>query len=59
MDVDGFTAHALAALAHGLDLNQVVVVGGEGELRRGFVGQDGGDVVVRMPLQQHLRREGE
>lgn len=57
MDVDGFTAHTFAALTHGLDLNEIVVVGGEAELRSGFVGQDSADVVVAVSLKQHLRRE--
>lgn len=57
MDVNGFTAHTFAALTHGLDLNEIVVVGGEAELRSGFVGQDSADVVVAVSLKQHLRRE--
>lgn len=56
MDVDGFTAHTFATLAHGLDLNEIVVIGGEAELHSGFVGQDSIDVIVTMSLQQHLRQ---
>ena len=59
MDVDGFTAHSFAALAHRLDLNEIVVIGGEAELHRGFVRGDGVDVIVAMSLQEHLRRAGE
>lgn len=60
MDVDGFTAHTFSTLAHSLDLNEIVVIGGEAELHSGFVGQDSGDVIVAMPLQQHLgRAEGD
>lgn len=54
MDVDGFAARAFAALAHGFDLNEIVVVGGQRELHGRLVGQDGGDVVVAVALQQHL-----
>lgn len=57
MDVDGFTARAFAALTHGFDLNEIVVIGGEGELHSCFVGQDSGDIIVVMSLQQHLRQE--
>lgn len=57
MDVYGFTAHTFATLTHGFDLNEIVVIGGEGELHSCFVGQDSGDVIVAMSLQQHLRRE--
>lgn len=55
--MDGFTARTFAALAHSLDLNEIVVIGGEAELRSGFVGQDNVDVVVAMSLQHHLRPE--
>lgn len=55
MDVDGFAARAFAALAHDFDLNEIVVVGGQRELHGRLVGQDGGDVVVAVALQQHLR----
>lgn len=57
MDVDGFTAQTFAALTHGLDLNEIVVTGGEADLHSGFVGQDGVDVIVAMSLQQHLRQK--
>lgn len=57
MDVDGFAARAFAALAHGFDLNQIVVVGGQRELHGRLVGQDGGDVVVAVALQQHLSQK--
>lgn len=59
MDVDGFTAHTFAALAHSLDLNEIVVAGGEAELHSGFVGRDCVDVIVAMSLQEHLGRAGE
>lgn len=59
MDVDGFTAHAFAALAHGLDLNEIVVVGGQAELHSGFVGQNGIDVIVAVSLQHHLKQREE
>lgn len=60
MDVDGFTAHTFAAFTHGLDQNEIVVIGGEAELHSGFVGRDGVDVIVAMSLQQNLRqREGD
>lgn len=58
MDVDWFTAHTFAALTLGLNLNEIVVIGREAELHSGFVGQDSVDVIVAMPLQQHLRQEG-
>lgn len=56
MDVDGFTAHTFTTFTHGLDLNKIVVIGGEAELHSGFVGQDSVDVVIAMSLQQHLRQ---
>lgn len=59
MDVDGLAARAFAALAHGFDLNEIVVVGGQRELHGRLVGQDGGDVVVAVALQQHLREREE
>lgn len=58
VDVDGFAAHALPAFTHGFDLNQIVAVGVEGELHSGFVGEQSGDVVVVILLQEHLRQEG-
>lgn len=57
MDVDGFTAHTFAAFTHGLDLNEIVVIGGEAELHSGFVGKDSVDVIVAMSPQHHLRQE--
>lgn len=52
--VDGLAAHAFPALAQSLDLNQIVVAGGEAELGCGFVGEDGVDFVVAMLLHHHL-----
>lgn len=58
MDVDRLTSHTFAALAHGFDLNEIVVIGWEAELSSGSVGQDSKDVIVAMSLQQHLRHGG-
>ena len=57
MDVDGFAAQTFTALARGLDLDEIVVVGGQAELHGGLVGQDSADVVVAISFQQHLRQE--
>lgn len=57
MDVDGFAAHTFPALTHGLDLDQVVAVAVEAELRSSFVGEKSGDVVVVIFLQEHLGQE--
>lgn len=57
MDVDGFTFHTFASLTHGLDLNEIVVIGGEAEPHSSFVGLDSGDGIVAMSLQQHLRQQ--
>ena len=57
MDVDGFAAHTFAALTHGLDLNEIVVIGWEAELHSGLVGGDSADVIVAMSFQQDLSRE--
>lgn len=54
MDVYGFTAHAFAAFAQNLDLDEIVVAGREAELGRGSVGEGGVDVVVSVSLQYHL-----
>lgn len=57
MDVDGFTTHTFTTLAHGFDLNEIVAIGGEGQLHIGFVGKESGDITVMVPLHQHLRQE--
>lgn len=57
MDVDGFTAHTLSTFAHGFNLNEIVVIGREGELHGCFVGHESGDVIEAVSLQQHLRQE--
>ncbi len=57
MDVDWFTSHTFASLTHGLDLNEIVVIGREAESHSGFVGQDSGDGTVVISLQQHLRQK--
>lgn len=58
MDVDRLTSHTFAALAHGFDLNEIVVVGWEAELSSGSVGRHSKDVIVAMSLQHHLRQRG-
>lgn len=57
MDVDGFAAHSFTTFTHGFDLNQIVAIGGEGELHSSLVGKKSGDVVVVVLFQEHLRRE--
>lgn len=57
MDVDGFAAHTFATLTHGLDLNEIVVTGGQAELHGRFVGQQSVNAIIAMSLQQHLRQE--
>lgn len=54
MDVDGFTANTFTTLTCGLDLNEIVVIGREGEFHSCFVGHHSGDVIVAMSLQHHL-----
>lgn len=58
MDVDGFAAHTFATFTHGFDLNQIVAIGGEGELHSSLVGKKSGDIAVVVLFQEHLRWEG-
>lgn len=46
MDVDGFAAHTFTTFTHGFDLNQIVAIGGEGELHSSLVSKKSGDIVV-------------
>lgn len=57
MDVDGFAAHTFTTFAHGFDLNQIVAIGGEGELHSSLVGKKSGDIIVVVLFQEHLRQE--
>lgn len=48
-------AAALAALSKGLDLDDVLLVGGEGELHRGGVGLHDAGPTVPVPFVEHLQ----
>lgn len=55
MDVDGLASFPQAPFTEGLDLNDVVVVRIEGQLNRGFVGDDGVHVVIPVSSVLHLQ----
>lgn len=57
MDVDGFAAHTFTTITHGFDLDQIVAVGGEGELHSSLVSKKSGDIIVVVLFQEHLRQE--
>ncbi len=58
VDVDGLASFPQASFTEGLDLNDVVVVRIEGQLNRGFVGDDGVHVIIPVSSVQHLQMTG-
>ncbi len=55
VDVDGLASFPQASFTEGLDLNDVVVVRIEGQLNRGFVGDDGVHVIIPVSSVKHLQ----
>lgn len=53
--MDRLASFPQAPFTEGLDLNDVVVIWIEGQLHRGFVGDDGVHVVIPVSSVQHLR----
>ena len=56
MDVNGLAPCALTPLAQRPDLNDIVVVGCQGQLGHGLVGGDGLGIVVAVSAAHHLGR---